>query len=118
MTQTLEQLSAAAMKARVLESRHIGRWQITLDFDQNKDAARHFAEAYRTGQLVAVRPDDATVERVARAMAPSVFEPFDPEKHGSPVNHEFAKAMWIRHAEKAIAEMKGPSHERECASSQ
>lgn len=62
----------------------------------------------RTGQLVAVQPDDATVERLARAMAPSVFEPFDPEKHGSPVNHEFAKAMWIRHAEKAIAAMKGP----------
>jgi hypothetical protein len=43
--------------------------------------------------------------RIARAMAPSVFEPFDPEKHGSPVNHEFAKSMWMKKATTAISAM-------------
>lgn len=61
--QTLEQLSAAATGARVLESRVNNRWQITLDFGSDKDAMRQFSDAYRTGQLVAVS-DDA-VERVA-----------------------------------------------------
>jgi len=45
------------------------------------------------------------VERVARVMAPSVFEPFDPEKHGSPVNHEFTKSMWMKNATTAISAM-------------
>jgi len=63
---TLDQLSAAATGARVLESRVNNRWQITLDFGSDKDAMRQFSDAYRTGQLVAVA-DDA-VERVARAI--------------------------------------------------
>jgi hypothetical protein len=72
MTQTLEQLSAAATRARVLESRVDNRWQVTLDFGSDKDAMCQFSEAYRTGQLVAVQADDATVERVARTLAPNL----------------------------------------------
>ena len=54
---TLDQLSAAATKARVIESRVDNRWQITLDFRDNEDAMRQFSDAYRTGQLVAVADD-------------------------------------------------------------
>ena len=67
---TLDQLSAAATKARVIESRVDNRWQITLDFRDNEDAMRQFSDAYRTGQLVAVA-DDA-IERVARTLAPNL----------------------------------------------
>lgn len=69
MTQTLDKLSAAATQARVLESRVNNRWQVTLDFGDDKDAMRHFSDLYRTGQLVEVQADDATVERMQEAYA-------------------------------------------------
>ena len=70
---TLDQLSAAATRARVLESRVNNRWQVTLDFGSDKDAMRRFSDAYRTGQLVAVA-DDA-VERVGMALCQSALGP-------------------------------------------
>lgn len=62
LAKTLGELRVKATRARVLESRVDNRWQITLDFRDDKDAMRQFSDAYRTGKLVVV-PDDA-VERM------------------------------------------------------
>lgn len=42
------------------------------------------------------------VEAVARAMAPSVFLPFNSKIHGSPVNRKNAQAMWMKKAQAAL----------------
>lgn len=34
------------------------------------------------------------VERVARTITPSLFEPFDPKIHGSPVNQKNAQPVY------------------------
>lgn len=47
-------------------------------------------------------PTADVVEAVARAMAPVVFEPFDPKKHGSPANQQASKKRWIGHARAGI----------------
>lgn len=60
LAKTLEGLSAAATRARVLESRVANRWQITLDFGDDRDAMRHFSDLYRTGQLIVVDHPQAT----------------------------------------------------------
>jgi len=104
MTQTLDKLSAAATQARVLESRVNNRWQVTLDFGDDKDAMRHFSDLYRTGQLVAVQPDDATVERVKDAIGTSLAYDIGMDvRAGSLTDDEKRKV-----ARKAIAAMEGP----------
>jgi hypothetical protein len=45
------------------------------------------------------------VERVARAMAPTAWLPFDPVAHGSPVNRAAAQQMWLGVAATAIKAM-------------
>lgn len=81
-TQTLEQLSAAADKDPL---KHGMSFLAALE------------TAYRTGQLVAVQPDDATVERVQEAYAT-----FGQTGHlrTTPPSRECILAM--------IAAMKGP----------
>lgn len=49
------------------------------------------------------------IERVARAMAPTVWYDFDPKRHGSPVNQRAAQAMWLSQARTAIEAMREPS---------
>lgn len=58
---------AKTARAIVLESRVGNRWQLTLDFRDDKDAMRRFSDAYRTGKLIAL-PDDAAW-RMARAIS-------------------------------------------------
>ncbi len=53
--------------------------------------------------------NDKLVERVARAMAPTAFEDFSSQKHGSLVNHDFAKKLWLSHAKAAIEAMREPT---------
>lgn len=48
------------------------------------------------------------IEAMARAMGGSAFGPFCAKTHGSPVNHQQARAMWLKKAEagyEALAEM-------------
>jgi hypothetical protein len=72
-----------------------------------------FARAFRDHRLAFSRPepvgDEALVERVARAMAPSVFEPFDVKTHGSPTNRLAAQRMWLRLARAAIQAIPAPA---------
>jgi len=112
MTQTLDQLSAAATQ---------GEWisiQSSINPDRHYITNEHYAifaseiggtkpadlkfvtslvNAYRTGQLVAVQPDDATVERMQEAYAT-----FSQTGHlrSTPPSRECILAM--------IAAMKGP----------
>lgn len=46
--------------------------------------------------------DNPLVEAVAKAMAPSNWQPFDPKIHGSPVNQKAAQVMWLSQATAAL----------------
>lgn len=47
-----------------------------------------------------VEQDADEVERVAKAMAPTIFAPFSAKEHGSPVNQQATQKMWL---EKSLA---------------
>jgi hypothetical protein len=112
-TQTLEQLSAAATQERLTDG---GRYfkgtgeDLTRcgHGDTGEYVNKHdgkFIEAlwnaYRTGQLVAVQPDDATVERVKDAIGTSLAYDIGMDvRAGSLTNDEKRKL-----ARKAIAAM-------------
>jgi len=75
-------------------------------FDNQDDA--NFAVAlvnlYRTGQLVAVQPDDATVERVKDAIGTSLAYDIGMDVCAGSLTDDEKRKL----ARKAIAAMKGP----------
>ncbi len=114
MTQTLQQLSAAATRGEwreaggdaILAGRNndlivVGSLTAS-DYDPLFIVA--LVNAYRTGQLVEVQADDATVERVASAIGTSLAYDIEMDvRAGSLTDDEKRKV-----ARKAIAAMKGP----------
>ena len=119
MTQTLEQLSAAATQGEwisIQSSINPDRHYITnehhaifvSEIGGTKPADLKFVTSlvnlYRTGQLVAVQPDDATVERVKDAIGTSLAYDIGMDvRAGSLTDDEKRKV-----ARKAIAAMEGP----------
>lgn len=129
LAKTLEGLSAAALEARAAYDVE-PEPGIALACYLRTDAAFATAliNAYRTGQLIVAqagvretckycggdslqwngccpRVQAGDVEAVARAMAPSVFLPFEGKLHGSPVNRANAQSWWLKNAEAAISAM-------------
>lgn len=85
MTQTLEQLSAAATEAiKTTGYKYFGDYELSKDQWEAVDALVEFARVVthqlRTGQLVAVS-DDAMVERVANAIASTDLDGPEPEEY-------------------------------------
>ena len=73
LSEKLEQLSAAATEAiKTTGYKYFGDYELSKDQWEAVDALVEFARVVthqlRTGQLVAVQADDATVERVAQGI--------------------------------------------------
>ena len=69
---TLDQLSAAATQGEAMSYAKsiVEAVEQGCNYEDKCLAVRDWLLRYRTGQLVAVQADDATVERVARSLAP------------------------------------------------
>lgn len=119
---TLEQLSAAATQGEWVADNHVimlspattvaclenfNQWGDSKPTSNEANDAVFICalvNAYRTGQLVAVQPDDATVERVKDAIGTSLAYDIGMDvRAGSLTDDEKRKV-----ARKAIAAMEGP----------